>query len=79
VKEDAGLCHKARRPSIFGYVGRKKKKRNKKNVPVLENRFADALDLWSGKPLQGKDLQDWLALANGAREELDQIDKEKAA
>ena len=31
-------------------------------IKVLSERYDDALDLFSGKPLEGKDLKDWLLI-----------------
>jgi hypothetical protein len=31
-------------------------------IKVLSERYDDALDLFSGKPLEGEDLKDWLLI-----------------
>ncbi len=42
--------------------------RKRLDPELLEHRFENGLDLWNGKPLEGKDAEDWLHLSESLEE-----------
>jgi hypothetical protein len=50
------------RPSGKAKPPRRKKRRNRRGVSTLAQLYADGRDFWSGRPLVGRDAQNWLQI-----------------